>query len=95
MRDIHLHSTQGLIKTAIRSWNCNALWRGDDWHLVNHALFSCCACRYQDIHNQSYVMVMASGRWLGVRLDLLASLLISAVALGAVVVSQDAGEYIL
>ncbi|KAL9951145.1 hypothetical protein ACROYT_G043758 [Oculina patagonica] len=27
--------------------------------------------RYQDVHNQSYIMVMASGRWLGVRLDLL------------------------
>ena len=51
--------------------------------------------RYQDIHNQSYVMVLASGRWLGVRLDLLASLLISAVALAAVLVSQDTGEYIL
>ncbi|XP_078361824.1 ATP-binding cassette sub-family C member 4-like [Oculina patagonica] len=46
--------------------------------------------RHQDIHNQSYVMVMASGRWLGVRLDLLASLLIGVVALAAVVVSQDA-----
>ncbi|XP_078361814.1 ATP-binding cassette subfamily C member 4-like [Oculina patagonica] len=47
-------------------------------------------CRYQDIHNQSYVMVMASARWLGVRLDVLASLLISTVALAAVFVSQDA-----
>ncbi len=52
-------------------------------------------CRYQDIHNQSYVMVMASGRWLGVRMDLLASLFISAVVLAAVVVSQDAGGYII
>ncbi len=38
-------------------------------------------------------MVMASGRWLGVRMDLLASLLIGAVALTAVVVSQDAGMF--
>ena len=38
-------------------------------------------------------MVMASGRWLGVRLDLLASLLIGVVALAAVMVSQDAGGY--
>ena len=53
------------------------------------------SCRYQDIHNQSYVMVVASGRWLGVRLDLLGSLLISAVSLAAVLVSQDAGRYIL
>jgi len=37
-------------------------------------------------------MVMASGRWLGVRLDLLASLLIGGVSLAAVLVSQDAGK---
>ena len=48
--------------------------------------------RYQDVHNQAFMMVMASGRWLGVRLDLLASLLIGAVALAAVLVSQDAGK---
>ena len=39
-------------------------------------------------------MVMASGRWLGVRLDLLASMLIGAVSLAAVLVSQDAGRCI-
>lgn len=38
-------------------------------------------------------MVMASGRWLGVHMDLLASLLIGSVALAAVLVSQDAGKY--
>ena len=38
-------------------------------------------------------MVMASGRWLGVRLDLLSFLLTVAVALVAVLVSQDAGRY--
>ena len=38
-------------------------------------------------------MVMASGRWLGVHVDLLASLLIGSVALAAVLVSQDAGRY--
>ena len=48
--------------------------------------------RYQDVHNQAYIMVMASGRWLGVRLDCLASLLVGAVALAAVLVSQDAGK---
>ena len=37
-------------------------------------------------------MVMASGRWLGVRLDCLASLLAGAVAVAAVLVSQDAGK---
>ncbi|CAH3108598.1 unnamed protein product [Pocillopora meandrina] len=46
--------------------------------------------RYQDVHNQAYVMVMASGRWLGARLDCLASLLVGAVALAAILVSQDA-----
>ena len=40
-------------------------------------------------------MVMASGRWLGVRLDLLSSLLTGAVALASVLVSQDASEYTL
>ena len=48
--------------------------------------------RYQDVHNQAYIMVMASGRWLGVRLDCLASLLVGAVALAAILVSQDAGK---
>ena len=50
--------------------------------------------RYQDIHNQSYIMTKAGARWLGVRLDLLASMLIGAVSLAAVLVSQDAGRCI-
>ena len=37
-------------------------------------------------------MVMASGRWLGARLDCLASFLVGAVALAAILVSQDAGK---
>ena len=49
--------------------------------------------RYQDVHNQSFIMMMASGRWLGVRLDLLTASLIGAVALAAILVSQDAGRY--
>ena len=48
--------------------------------------------RYQDVHNQAYIMVMASGRWLGTRLDCLASLLVGAVALAAILVSQDASK---
>ena len=48
--------------------------------------------RYQDVHNKVYVMVMASNRWLGARLDFLASLLVGAVALAAILVSQDAGK---
>ena len=38
-------------------------------------------------------MVLASVRWLGVRLDGLASLFIGAVALAAALESQDAGRY--
>ena len=49
--------------------------------------------RYQDVHNQSFIMMMASGRWLGVRLDLLTASLIGAVALAAILVSQDTGRY--
>ena len=48
--------------------------------------------RYQDVHNQAYIMVMASGRWLGTRLDCLTCLFVGAVALAAVLVSQDAGK---
>ena len=51
-----------------------------------------CPLRCQDVHNQAYIMVMASGRWLGARLDCLASLLVGAVALAAILVSQDAGK---
>ena len=51
-----------------------------------------CPLRYQDVHNQAYILVMASGRWLGARLDCLASLLVGAVALAAILVSQDAGK---
>ena len=49
--------------------------------------------RYQDIHTQSCIMVFASQRWLGVRLDCLSALLTCAVALAAVFVSQDAGKF--
>ena len=35
---------------------------------------------------------MASGRWLAVRLDLFTAILIGAVALGEISVSQDAGR---
>ena len=51
--------------------------------------------RYQDVHTQSYIMVLASARWLGVRMTFLTTFLILAVALAAIVVSQDAGMYLL
>ena len=38
-------------------------------------------------------MVVASHRWLGVRLDSLSALLTCVVALAALFVSQDAGKY--
>ena len=56
---------------------------------VNDVCFS--IFRYQDTHNQSFIMVVASGRWLGVRLDLLCELFIGAVAVMAILLSQDAG----
>lgn len=50
--------------------------------------------RYQDVHTQAYIMVFATQRWLGVRLDCLSAVLTGAVALAAVFVSQDAGKCI-
>ena len=54
-------------------------------------LFSISMDSYQDTHTQSFVMVTASGRWFGVRLDAIISLLIGLVVLVVVLVSQDAG----
>ena len=54
-------------------------------------LFSFSMDSYQDTHTQSFVMVTASGRWFGVRLDAIISLLIGLVVSVAVLVSQDAG----
>ena len=53
----------------------------------------CLFFSYQDVHTQSFIMVVASHRWLGVRLDSLSALLTGAVALAALFVSQDAGKY--
>ena len=54
-------------------------------------LFSIPMDSYQDTHTQSFVMVTASGRWFGVRLDAIISLLIGLVVSVVVLVSQDAG----
>ena len=48
--------------------------------------------RVQDARNQSMIMVIAGGRWLNLRLDILAAFLVGTVALGAALVSQDAGR---
>ena len=53
-------------------------------------LFSISMDSYQDTHTQSFVMVTASGRWFGVRLDAIISLLIGLVVSVVVLVSQDA-----
>jgi len=37
-------------------------------------------------------MMMASGRWLAVRLDVLTAILTGVVAIAAILVSQDAGR---
>ena len=55
-------------------------------------MFSFFVFRYQDTRNQSFIMVVANGRWLGVRLDFLSELFIGAVAVLAVIMSQDAGK---
>ncbi|XP_022796748.1 multidrug resistance-associated protein 4-like [Stylophora pistillata] len=47
---------------------------------------------HQDTHNQSFIMVRASGRWFGVRLEAIISLLIGLVILEAVLISQDAAS---
>ena len=54
-------------------------------------LFSISMDSYQDTHTQCFVMVTASGRWFGVRLDAIISLLIGLVVSVVVLVSQDAG----
>jgi len=45
--------------------------------------------RYQDTHSRAYFMVLASTRWLGIRLDLLSALLIGAVAFFAALQTQS------
>ena len=38
---------------------------------------------------------MAGGKWISVRFEILTSLLVGAVAFSAVIMSQDAGEFVL
>ena len=64
------------------------------WHLNSRwftLIFSFLTDSYQDTHTQSFIMVTASGRWFGVRLDAIISLLIGLVVSVVVLVSQDAG----
>ena len=39
-------------------------------------------------------MVVSSNRWLSVRLDLLSSVFITAVAVGAILVSENPGQFV-
>lgn len=48
--------------------------------------------RHKDLHNQVFSMVKASGRWFGMRAELLCSIFISLVATVCVYISQDAGK---
>ena len=49
-------------------------------------------CRHQDVHNQVFSMVIAAGRWLGVRIDALSSLFVGLVAVMSVLILQEAGN---
>ena len=52
------------------------------------------AVGFQDVHTKSFILLLAGGRWLGVRLDILSALLTGTVALAAVFVSEDPGRYL-
>ena len=48
--------------------------------------------RYQDESTQATFVVFASSRWLGLRLDMISSLMVIIVAAGAVLTSQNPGK---
>ena len=50
--------------------------------------------RYQDENTQAFFMVVSSNRWLSVRLDLLSSVFITAVAVAAILVAENPGELV-
>ena len=53
--------------------------------------FSFVVIRYQDEHTQATFVVLASSRWIGLRLDLFASFMLLFVAIGAVMTAQHPG----
>ena len=56
----------------------------------------CHACFVLPLNlNQANILVMAGGKWISVRFEILASLFVGAVAFSAVIMSQDAGEFVL
>ena len=50
--------------------------------------------RYQDENTQAFFMVVSSNRWLSVRIDLLSSVFITAVAVAAILVSENPGQFV-
>ena len=97
--DVFLHSSfiirQGVLIQKILFSKDVPMWKTWKWKR-SYKTKSCIIIvffRYQDLHTKSYIMVFASQRWLGVRLDCLSALLTAATALASVIVSQDAGNY--
>ena len=50
--------------------------------------------RYQDENTQAFFMVVSSNQWLSVRLDLLSSVFITAVAVATILVSENPGQLV-
>ena len=50
--------------------------------------------RYQDENTQAFFMVVSCNRWLAVRLDLLSSVFVTVVAVGAILVTENPGELV-
>ena len=59
----------------------------------NYVSVSLGFARYQDANTQAFFMVVSCNRWLAVRLDLLSSIFVTIVALGAILMSENSGEF--
>ena len=56
-----------------------------------------CPCVLPDIRTRTlklFFMVVSCNRWLAVRLDLLSSIFVTIVALGAVLMTENPGEFV-
>jgi len=49
--------------------------------------------RYQDENTQAFFMVVSCSRWFGLRLDLLSSVFITIVAVTAILITENSGEF--
>lgn len=95
----HQTSNCGTKKKKTKAKKQTSIESSNGWRCTND-IYTYRTCvlssfRYQDVHTQSYIMVLASERWLGIRMTFLISLFILAVALAAILVSQDAGRCLL